>query len=104
MFFCQFKFITIRGSRHYFFFSNPKIYFTPTEIKGQSYIDGRTTVGSVRLDGLSISETELAETDSAILYIDYFGFFKTVEDANAWNPAHVAPVEAPATTEAPVEG
>ena len=74
------------------------------EIKGQSYIDGRTTVGSIRLDGLSISDTELAESDSAILYVDYFGFFKTVEDANAWNPAHVAPVEAPATTEAPVEG
>lgn len=74
------------------------------DYKGQSYIDGRTTVGSIRLDGLSISETELAESGSAILYIDYFGFFKTVEDANAWNPAHVAPVEAPATTEGPVEG
>ena len=64
------------------------------EIKSQSYIDGRTTVGSIRLDGLSISETELAESGSAILYIDYFGFFKTVEDAQNWNPAHVVPATA----------
>jgi hypothetical protein len=70
------------------------------EIKDQAYIDAKAPVGGIRMDGLQISEEELAESDSNMLYIDYFGFFKTVEDAQKWNPSHVAPVDVP-ETEAP---
>ena len=70
------------------------------EIKDQAYMDAKAPVGGIRMDGLQISESELAESDSNMLYVDYFGFFKTVEDAQNWNPSHVAPVETP-ETEAP---
>ena len=71
-----------------------------TQIKDQAYIDGKAPVGGIRMDGLQISEEELTERDSNMLYIDYFGFFKTVEEAQNWNPSHVTPVETP-ETEAP---
>ena len=56
--------------------------------------DGITTfenlkpVGGIRLDCLSITQEQLDEGSGSV-YVDYFGFFKTVEDAQNWNPAHV---------------
>ena len=70
------------------------------EIKDQAYVDDRSPVKSMRMDALHFEAGEFDASDSTTLYIDYFGFFKTVEDANNWNPSHVTPVETPAT-EAP---
>ena len=71
-----------------------------TQIKDQAYVDGKAPVGGIRMDTVHISGTDLSDSESAMVYIDYFGFFKTVEDAQNWNPSHVTPVEAP-STEAP---
>ena len=70
------------------------------EIKDQAYMDAKAPVGAIRMDALSISDAEISEGDSSTIYVDYFGFFKTVEDAQNWNPSHVAPVDVP-ETEAP---
>lgn len=69
---------------------------------GQEFLTKRDPISGVRLDALAIgpdSVNDLANP-SPYLFIEYFGFFKTVEDAQNWNPAHVTP----AATEAPVEG
>ena len=70
------------------------------EIKGQTYVDERVPVKGLRMDALHFDAGELDSSDSKMIYIDYFGFFKTVEEAQNWNPSHVTPVEAP-STEAP---
>ncbi|MBE7058140.1 MAG: hypothetical protein E7387_03450 [Ruminococcaceae bacterium] len=67
-------------------------YFDFVKEKGQEFVDERTTVEGFRLDALAISPEGFAniEPESAYLYVEYFGFFKTLEDAQNWNPAHVA--------------
>ena len=65
------------------------------EKNGQEFLTKRDPISGVRLDALAIgpeSVNDLANP-SPYLFIEYFGFFKTVEDAQNWNPAHVAPVE-----------
>ena len=69
------------------------------EKNGQEFLTKRDPISGVRLDALAIgpeSVNDLANP-SPYLFIEYFGFFKTVEDAQNWNPAHVTPA-------APVEG
>ena len=60
--------------------------------QGQDFVEARKQVESLRFDALAITPETFANMDpeSAYLYIEYFGFFKTVEDAQNWNPAHVA--------------
>ena len=64
---------------------------------GQSFLDARKEVYGIRLDGLAMGPEVLAECDSPYFYVQYFGFFKTVEDAQNWNPGFL-------TASAPVEG
>ncbi len=69
---------------------------------GQEFLTKRDPISGVRLDALAIGPDSINDlaNPSPYLFIEYFGFFKTVEDAQNWNPAHVTP----AATEAPVEG
>ena len=72
------------------------------ETNGQDFLTKRDPISGVRLDALAIGSESVNDlaNPSPYLFIEYFGFFKTVEDAQNWNPAHVTPAE----TEAPVEG
>lgn len=68
--------------------------------KDDAYFSNLMPLGGIRMDCLSISQDQIDEGNT-IVYIDYFGFFKTVEDAENWNPAHVtaaAADETPAAT------
>ena len=62
------------------------------EKNGQEFLTKRDPISGVRLDALAIGEESVNDlaNPSPYLFIEYFGFFKTVEDAQNWNPAHVA--------------
>ena len=70
-----------------------KDYIFDFATKGDEYFTNLKPVGGIRLDCLSITQEQLDEGSGSV-YVDYFGFFKTVEDAQNWNPAHVVPATA----------
>lgn len=63
-------------------------------VNGEKYLDAGE-VSVMRVDAVNIKEVEPSAADSYEagtpyqIYIDYFGFFKTTAEAEAWNPAHV---------------
>lgn len=58
--------------------------------KGPSFLAARNPISGIRLDGLSIYQHELEMSEATpYLHIEYFGFFKTMEDAVRWNPPHL---------------
>lgn len=66
------------------------------ETKGEEYI-GAGDVSALRIDAVDLygvkdptPEDAFKDSEPYTVYIDYFGFFKTVEDAQAWNPGHIA--------------
>ena len=66
------------------------------ELKGEEYVNAGN-VSALRVDAVNYKLVENPTAEEAYengtpfaIYIDYFGFFKTVADAQAWNPAHVA--------------
>ena len=67
--------------------------FDLSEKKGQAFLDARTALYGIRLDGLAISPELFADSDSPYFYVQYFGFFKTVEDAQNWNPGFMAQMD-----------
>lgn len=73
------------------------------EVKGQNFVDAADglNVQYLRLDALSVDAylTQLQEEGEFYFYVDYIGFFKTVEDAENWNPAHVTNAKDPAPAE-----
>lgn len=56
---------------------------------GQDFLDARKEVYGIRLDGIVIDAAQLSECDAPYFYVQYFGFFKTVEDAENWNPGFI---------------
>ena len=66
------------------------------ELKGESFVSAGD-VSALRVDTVKLTsaknptaEEAFSDAEPFVVYIDYFGFFKTVADAEAWNPAHVA--------------
>lgn len=66
------------------------------ELKGESFVSAGD-VSALRVDTVNLTsaknptaEEAFSDAEPFVVYIDYFGFFKTVADAEAWNPAHVA--------------
>lgn len=65
------------------------------EANGEAYINAGN-VSALRIDAVDLygvkdptPEDAFKDGDPYTIYIDYFGFFKTMEDAQAWNPGHV---------------
>ena len=71
------------------------------ELMGEEFVSAGE-VSALRLDVVNLADVEdptaedaYADGEPYTVYIDYLGFFKTVEDAEAWNPAHLAAAETP---------
>lgn len=65
------------------------------ELKGEAFVkENNGTVSEIRLDLINLTPPkatveEHAGDGSIVIYVDYFGFFKTVEDAQSWVPTHL---------------
>lgn len=64
-------------------------------LKGDAWVsENNGVVSNIRLDLVNLDAAqsailEHAGDESIVIYVDYFGFFKTVEDAQNWTPTHV---------------
>ena len=65
-------------------------------LKGEDFLAvNNGTLACVRLDIVNLTPwkdqiEEKAGDGTYMIYLDYFGFFKTVEDAQNWVPSHLS--------------